>query len=400
MPLSPLSRPVYIMSKPVGSACNLRCEYCYYSPKDKPHALMTDDVLERFIQQYIEMQMTDSVLFTWHGGEPTLRGLDFYRKVVRLQRLYAQGRRIDNALQTNGTLLDADWCRFLHDEGWLVGISIDGPEHLHDTYRRDQQGRPTHATVMRGISLLKQYDVEWNAMATVNRATSQEPEAFYHFFKEIGCRYLQFTPVVERHISNHSTGLLAAPFEQGELTPYSVTPESWGTFLSTIFDEWVRYDVGNIFVQLFDATLANWAGVTPGVCTMAETCGHAAVMEADGTLYSCDHFVFPAYRLGNFAQPSSPTLLTMLNSSCQRAFGLAKRDALPRQCRECEWGFACHGECPRNRFCRDAYGDEGLNYLCAGYRRFFEHAAPAMDFMYNELRNERPPANVMMMLHE
>ena len=374
--LSPFSRPIYVMTKPVGSACNLRCRYCYYL--DKPRQVMSDELLEEFIRQYIELQTSDSVLFTWHGGEPTLRGLDFYRRVVRLQRQYAGGRHIDNALQTNGTLLDDDWCRFLRDEGWLVGISIDGPEHLHDAYRRDAAGAPTHAQVMRGIAKLKQFDVEWNAMATVNQATALEPEAFYHFFKEIGCRYLQFTPVVER--------------EDGAVAPYSVTPEAWGTFLCTLFDEWVRNDVGEVFVQIFDATLAGWMGVEPGVCTLARTCGHAAAIEADGSVYACDHFVFPDYRLGNIRETP---LLSLLQSERQQAFGASKRDGLSRRCRQCQWLFACHGECLRNRFVTGADGDEHQNYLCDGYRRYFAYVAPAMDFMRGELLAQRPPSNIM-----
>lgn len=378
--LAPFSHPVYVMAKPVGSACNLRCRYCYYL--DKPRHTMSDELLDEFIRQYIELQTTDSVLFTWHGGEPTLCGLDFYRKVVRLQRQYAGGRHIDNALQTNGTLLTDDWCRFLRDEGWLVGVSIDGPEHLHDAYRLDAAGAPTHAQVLKGIARLKQFDVEWNAMATVNQATALEPEAFYHFFKEIGCHYLQFTPVVER--------------EHGEVAPYSVTPDAWGSFLCTLFDEWVRCDVGEVFVQIFDATLAGWIGEEPGVCTMARTCGHAAAIDADGSVYSCDHFVFPENLLGNIRQTP---LLALLQSQRQQAFGRSKQYALSRKCKGCQWLFACHGECLRNRFVVGADGDEHQNYLCEGYRRYFSYVAPAMDFMRGELLAGRPPANVMHLFH-
>ena len=392
MPLSPLSHPFYVMAKPVGSSCNLRCHYCYYSPRDKAPARMSASTLEMFIREYIEMQTTDSVLFTWHGGEPTLCGLDFYQEVVRLQRRYADGRQVDNALQTNGTLLTPEWCRFLRDEGWLVGLSLDGPEHLHDAYRLDAEGRGTHAAVLRAAALLCQFDVEWNAMATVNQATASEPQAFYRFFKQIGCQYLQFTPVVERWRED-APGRLAAPDEPGTLAPYSVTPEAWGSFLCTLFDEWVSQDVGRVFVQLFDATLAGWMGVEPGVCTLARTCGHAAVIEADGSVYACDHFVFPGYRLGRLS-PSSP-LLSLLTSERQRTFGQDKQRALTRQCRRCPWLFACHGECPRCRFAVSDEGEFGQNYLCAGYRRFFEHAAPAMDFMRHELLAGRPPANVM-----
>lgn len=354
---------------------------------------MSDSTLEEFIKQYIEMQTSDSVLFTWHGGEPMLRGLDFYKKVVKLQRRYANGRHIDNALQTNGTLLNENWCRFLHDEQWLVGVSIDGPEELHDAHRLMPNGDKRHGNgswrqVMRGIRLMQRFDVEWNAMATVNNLTASQPQAFYHFFRDMGCHYLQFTPVVERH---RADGSLALPDEEGELTPWSVNPQQWGNFLCTVYDEWVRHDVGDIFVQLFDATLACWAGVAPGVCTMAPTCGHAAVIEADGSVYSCDHFVFPQHRLGHLSEG----LMNLLYSSRQQEFGNAKIDTLPSQCRQCQWLFTCNGECPRLRFATTADGEPGLNYLCEGYRRYFAHVAPSMEFMHNELLNQRPPSNVM-----
>lgn len=387
--LSPFSRPVYVMAKPAGSACNLRCRYCYYL--EKAAGQMSDATLEKFIQQYIEAQTADCVLFTWHGGEPTLRGLEFYRRVVKLQKRYARGRAIDNSLQTNGMYIDEEWARFLRDENWLVGISIDGPEDMHNAYRVDAAGHPTWKQVMSAINLLDRYDVEWNAMATVNHVTAARPQAFYHFFRDIGCHYLQFTPVVERR---RDTSALAAVDEAGVVTPESVRPDEWGNFLCTVFDEWVRRDVGNVFVQLFDATLAGWMGVEPGVCSMAPTCGHAAVIDATGDVYSCDHFVFPQYRLGNILGAES--LTSMLYSERQQAFGRAKRDALPKQCRSCQWLPVCNGECPRLRFAVSNDGEPGLNYLCKGYRRYFEHVAPAMDFMRNELLHERPPANIML----
>ena len=386
-PLSPFTRPVYVMAKPAGSACNLRCRYCYYQDK-LPLTKMPDNILEAYIQQYIECQTGDDVLFTWHGGEPTLRGLEFYKKVVRLQRRYAGHRHVDNALQTNGTLLTPEWCRFLHQQQWLVGISIDGPAALHDVYRLDAQDRPTHARIMEAIAMLDYYGVEWNAMATVNAVTAQHPLEFYHFFKEIGCKYLQFTPVVEPLEPQSLTG---QPTECA-VAPYCVTPEAWGTFLCTIYDEWVRHDVGEVFVQLFDATLSNWVGVLPGVCTMAELCGHAAVIEADGSVYSCDHFVFPEHRLGNILETP---LATLLYDERQQRFGLTKRNTLTRQCRACPWLFACHGDCPRVRLARSEDGEAGHNYLCAGYRRFFAHVAPTMDFMRDAYLAGESPATVM-----
>ena len=391
--LNPFSHPIYVMPKPVGSACNLACKYCYYLEKKKfyPDAsrqMMSDATLEEFIKQYIAAQTTPEVMFTWHGGEATLRPVDFYRKAVALQRKYGVGRRIENCLQTNATLLTDEWCRFLKDEGWLVGVSIDGPEEFHNEYRLNQAGKPSFMNVMRGVKLLQRHGVEWNALAVINDFNADYPEEFYHFFKEIGCRFIQFTPVVERVKSD---SMLADVASGGQLTDFSVTPEQWGEFLCRLFDEWVKADVGEVFIQLFDATLANWVGVTPGVCTLAPQCGHAAAMEWNGDVYSCDHFVFPDYKLGNIHQS---TIIEMMSSERQLKFGADKRDSLPKECKACKWLFACNGECPRNRFAVTRSGEPGLNYLCSGYKRFFEHVAPYMDFMKQELEAGRPPANV------
>lgn len=397
--ITPFSTPLYIMAKPAGASCNLACDYCYYLEKkqlypSEPRHIMSDATLEQYIRTYIEAQTTPEVQFVWHGGEATLRPLSFFRRAMELQQRYAAGRTISNCLQTNGTLLTPEWCRFLHDNQWLVGISIDGPQEFHDEYRRNAAGRPSFLSVMKAIRLLQQYRVEWNAMAVVNDYNADHPLEFYRFFKQIGCRYLQFTPVVERITPQ---GTLASPLDpEGTVTPMSVTPEQWGNFLIAIFDEWVRTDVGEIFVQLFDATLANWVGVTPGVCTMAQSCGHAAVMEYNGDVYSCDHFVFPAYRLGNIHTHS---VISMMTSEAQHRFGSLKRANLPTQCRECPWLFACNGECPKNRFATTSTGEPHLNYLCAGYRRFFAHVAPYMSFMRDELAASRPPSNVMRHFH-
>lgn len=369
----PFGSPLYVMLKPVGSRCNLACNYCYYLEKGKLYpgqASLSEELLETFIRQYIEAQTMPEVLFTWHGGEPLLLPLSFYRKALELQQRYARGRQIDNCLQTNGTLLTDEWCEFLRENRFLVGISIDGPQTYHDAYRCR-----SFEKVMRGIRLLQKHSVEWNAMATVNHLNADDPVGFYRFFKEIGCQYLQFTPVVEP-----------------SLCDTSVTPEQWGRFICGVYDEWVKADVGQIFVQLFDATLANWAGEPPDICSMSPTCGRAAVMEANGDVYSCDHFVFPEYRLGNIRQQS---LTEMLYGERQQQFGRSKRTSLPRQCRECRFLFACHGECPKNRFIKDRYGEDGLNYLCKGYRQFFAHVASDMDFMKAELDAGRSPANIM-----
>lgn len=324
-----------------------------------------------------------------------MRPVAFYQRAMELQQRYAAGRTISNCIQTNGTLITEEWARFLHDNHWLVGVSIDGPQEFHDEFRRTPQGKPSWSRVMQGIQLLNKYQVEWNAMAVVNDYNADYPLDFYRFFRdELGCRYLQFTPIVER-VHTHADGRhLAHVRDEGEfaLADFSVTPEQWGRFLCEIFDEWVRKDVGEMYVQLFDATLANWVGVTPGVCSMARDCGHAAVMEFNGDVYSCDHFVFPEYKLGNIRQK---TLVEMMYSPEQMAFGEMKQKSLPQQCRQCEWLFACNGECPKNRFARTLDGERGLNYLCQGYRRFFQHVAPYMDFMKDELNAGRAPANVM-----
>ena len=397
--IAPFARPLYVMAEPIGAHCNLACDYCYYLEKAKlydnvPRHVMSEDLLEKFIQEYIQSQTMPSVLFTWHGGEAFMRPLSFYKKAMELQQKYAGGRTIENCIQTNGTLITEEWCKFLHDNNWLVGVSIDGPQEFHDEYRCNIQGQPSFLKVMRGIKLLNKYDVQWNAMAVVNDYNADYPLEFYHFFKEIGCHYLQFTPIVER-IMPHSDGRHLAHLQDGDdcpLADFSVSPQQWGDFLITVFDEWVKHDVGEYFIQLFDATLANWVGEQPGICSMGQTCGHAAVMEFNGDVYSCDHFVFPEYKLGNIY---TQTLVEMLYGEEQQAFGRIKEGQLPRQCKECKFLFACHGECPKNRFARTKDGVLGLNYLCEGYYRFFDHVAPYMEYMKNEFLHQRSPSNVM-----
>ena len=390
------------MTKPAGSLCNLRCKYCYYLEKSHLYAdesaaaryAMDDTTLENFIRQYIEAQTMPQVLFTWHGGEPLMRPISFYRRVVELQRQYARGRHIDNCIQTNGTMLTDEWCEFFHENNWLVGISIDGPQEFHDEYRRASGNQPSFYKVMRGISLLKKHGVEWNAMGVVNDFNADYPLDVYHFYKDIGCQFIQFAPIIER-ILPHTDGRHLASMadgEEGQLADFSVTPEQYAVFTCAIFDEWVRHDVGKVYIQLFDSTLARWIGQQPGVCAMAETCGHAAVIEHNGDVYSCDHFVFPEYLLGNINHNS---ITAMMYSDRQRTFGRAKHDRLPRQCKSCRWLFACNGGCPKDRFRHTAEGEDGLNYLCEGYQKFFTHVAPYMDFMKNELLHQRPPANVM-----
>lgn len=396
---NPFAKPLYVMLKPAGAHCNLACKYCYYLEKNKlyPTAqrhLMSDEMLEQFTREYIEAQTMNQVLFTWHGGEPLLRSIDFYRKALSLQQKYAGGRRIDNVIQTNGTLLTDEWCEFFAQNHWLVGISIDGPQPDHDHYRLTAAGKPSWKKVMQGIKLLKKHGVEWNAMAVVNAYNANHPLEFYRFFKENGCQFLQFTPIVER-LTRHEDGrTLASLADKDEisLSEASVTPEQWGYFLCAIFDEWVRKDVGKIFVEIFDCTLANWMGISPGICAYSKECGHAGVMEHNGDVYSCDHFVFPEYKLGNIRDHS---LIDMLYGEQQQEFSRLKHSSLPRQCRECDMEFACHGECPKNRFMKDKYGDSGLNYLCPGYYHYYQHVAPYMDYMKQELMAQRPPSNIM-----
>ena len=396
---NPFAKPLYVMLKPAGAHCNLACKYCYYLEKNKlyPTAqrhLMSDEMLEQFTREYIEAQTMNQVLFTWHGGEPLLRSIDFYRKALSLQQKYAGGRRIDNVIQTNGTLLTDEWCEFFAQNHWLVGISIDGPQPYHDHYRLTAAGKPSWKKVMQGIKLLKKHGVEWNAMAVVNAYNVNHPLEFYRFFKENGCQFLQFTPIVER-LTRHEDGrTLASLADKDEisLSEASVAPEQWGYFLCAIFDEWVRKDVGKIFVEIFDCTLANWMGVSPGICAYSKECGHAGVMEHNGDVYSCDHFVFPEYKLGNIRDHS---LIDMLYGEQQQEFSRLKHSSLPRQCKECDMEFACHGECPKNRFMKDKYGDSGLNYLCPGYYHYYQHVAPYMDYMKQELMSQRPPSNIM-----
>lgn len=400
---NPFAKPLYVMLKPAGAHCNLACKYCYYLEKNKlyPPAqrhLMSDEMLEQFTREYIEAQTMNQVLFTWHGGEPLLRSIGFYRKALSLQQKYAGGRHIDNVIQTNGTLLTDEWCEFFAQNHWLVGISIDGPQPDHDHYRLTAAGKPSWKKVMQGIKLLKKHGVEWNAMAVMNAYNANHPLEFYRFFKENGCQFLQFTPIVER-LTRHEDGrTLASLADKDEisLSEASVAPEQWGYFLCAIFDEWVRKDVGKIFVEIFDCTLANWMGISPGICAYSKECGHAGVMEHNGDVYSCDHFVFPEYKLGNIRDHS---LIDMLYGEQQQEFSRLKHSSLPRQCKECDMEFACHGECPKNRFMKDKYGDSGLNYLCPGYYHYYQHVAPYMDYMKQELMSQRPPSNIMKVVH-
>lgn len=403
-------RPFHVMTKPIGPICNLDCTYCFYLEKEKLYAgerkwAMPDDVLEAYIAQYIQSQPGEVVTFAWQGGEPTLLGVDYFRRVVELQKKYADGRRIENALQTNGTLLDDDWCAFLVSNGFLVGLSIDGPREQHDIYRVDKKQQPTFDLVMRGLTCLKKHRVAFNTLTVVSRANSQRPLEVYRFLKSIGSEFIQLIPLVERlpQVRLKVLGLdLAEPSvmddpERPPVTEWSVRSVDYGQFLISIFDEWVRHDVGRVFVQHFDVALGNWAGVGSSLCVFAEKCGAAMAIEHNGDLYSCDHYVYPQYRLGNVMNQS---LGAMARSEAQQAFGNAKADSLPNYCRQCEVKFACNGECPKHRFIRTPDGQDGLNYLCAGYRRFFNHIDPYMKTMTDLLSRQQPPAMIMRMIRD
>lgn len=403
------SKAFHVMTKPIGPICNLDCKYCFYLEKENlfpsnENFKMSDGVLENYVRQYIEDQSAPEVSFAWQGGEPTLLGVTFFRKVVELQRRYAGGKKIHNAIQTNGTLLDDEWCEFLSAEQFLVGLSIDGPARLHNAYRVDKQGRDTYDKVIRGLRLLKKHRVEFNTLTVVNRANVRHALEVYRFLRDIGSGFIQFIPLVERLADAEATRLaldLAMPprvDEEGErrlpVTDWSVEPKQYGEFLCGVFDEWVTRDVGKTFVQIFDVTLGNWLGGPHrgGLCVFSETCGSALAMEHNGDVYSCDHYVYPQYKLGNIL---NHTLGEMVNSEFQREFGQAKASTLPRYCLDCEVRHLCHGECPKHRFLRTPDGEPGLNYLCRAYKQFFNHSAPAMREMVRLLNSGCAPAEIM-----
>ena len=395
---------VHVMAKPIGPICNLDCAYCYYLEKEKLYPAgerfrMSDETLERFIASYIAAQPEGApVDFAWQGGEPTLMGLDFFARVVELQAAHARpGQPVRNSIQTNGVLLDDDWCQFLRRHDFLVGLSIDGPASLHDKYRYDKRGQPTHGLVMRALKRLQDHQVEHNVLVVVNGANGDHGRRVYRFLVGHGVRFIQFIPIVERR-DMRATPNSALPIVQAGdsvddlVTERSVRPRQWGRFLIEVFDEWLERDVGRVYVQSFDEALAAWLGVEASLCVFRPECGRALAIEHDGGVYSCDHFVEPAYRLGNVRELP---ILDMAESPAQRAFGQHKSASLPRYCRECDVRHACHGECPKNRFIRTPDGEPGLNYLCAGYKDFFHHVGPVMREMAAELRAGRPAAAVM-----
>jgi uncharacterized protein len=400
-----LSDSFHIMAKPKGAICNLDCEYCFYLEKEKlyPSAknwAMPDDVLEKYIKEYIQSQEVPEIIFAWQGGEPTLLGIDFFKKAVQLQKKYADGKKIENTFQTNGILFNDDWCSFFSENNFLIGLSIDGPREIHDKYRVHKGGQPSFDKVMSGLEYLKKHKVEFNTLTCVQKDNAYRSLEVYEFLKEIGSKFMQFIPIVERKSLNEASELnLVQPSykEEAVVTDWSVEPLQYGKFLMEIFDRWVRNDVGKYFVQIFDVSLGLWHGLGSSLCVFKETCGQALAMEHNGDVYSCDHFVYPENKLGNIMEES---LNKIVDSEQQLQFGTDKKTKLPKFCIDCDVRFACNGECPKHRFIKTPDGEEGLNYLCEGYKYFFHGIAPYMRFMSNELANKRAPANVMMWTKE
>ncbi len=391
-PAAPADRPLtappsfHVLAKPSGPICNLDCSYCFFLEKEALYPgdrfRMPDDVLAAYIRQVIESQLAPEVTIAWQGGEPTLMGVDFFRRAVAYAEEVAAGKTLHHTMQTNGTLLTEEWCAFLAEKQFLVGISLDGPADVHDAYRVDKQGRPTYARVRAGLDLLVGHGVDWNILCTVHAANQHRPlDVYRHFRDDLGAKFVQLIPIVERVVDGSS-----------ELTDRSVDPTAWGNFLTAVFDEWVVHDVGDVYVQTFDAALASWYGAPPALCVFSETCGNAVALEHNGDLYSCDHFVEPEHLIGNIM---TTHMVELMGSAQQRAFGLAKRDTLPGQCRQCPVLFACRGECPKNRVAMTAEGEAGLNHLCAGYLHFFTHIDGLMQQMAEALRRGGHAGEVM-----
>lgn len=393
------------MVKPLGSACNLNCSYCYYLDKaptiyENRQPLMPLNVLEEYIRQYIVANEVPEVTFVWHGGEPLMAGIEYYRKAIEFQRKYASGKGIVNSLQTNGLLMNADWARFFHINKFLIGLSVDGPRDIHDAYRVNKAGRPSFDKVMAAVSLMKQYGVEYNTLSVVTNLSEGRGAEVYRFLKSIGSRFMQFLPVVEHVIpgDENRKPVIAKPGTDGSvMAPWSVSAAGYGRFMTDIFDEWVVRDVGEYFVQAFDMTLAQWVGAKPGLCVYSETCGDALVVEHNGDVYSCDHFVYPEYKLGNILETE---LSVLYQSPKQFEFGVNKRNTLPRYCLRCKYYFACRGECPKHRFMKTETGEDGLNALCEGFKHYFQHVEPYMEYMAMLLAQKRAPALVMQWARE
>jgi len=384
----------HVMAKPTGAQCNLECDYCFFLKKERLYPdsnfRMSDEIMETYIRQTIEGHRVPEVTIAWQGGEPTLMGLDFYRRAVEVEKKYIKsGVRIENTLQTNGVLIDEEWCQFFHENNFLIGLSLDGPRHLHDAYRHDKGGKSVFDKVVRAVRLMQKHNVEFNILCTVNAMNSQHPLEVYRYFRdELESRYIQFIPIVER---DNATGNQ----EGTQVTDRTVDPEQYGLFLIAIFDEWVRRDVGIMFVQFFDGVLASYIRGHSTLCILTPTCGEGVALEHNGDVYSCDHFVEPRYLLGNISQTPMPELVA---SETQRSFGRAKSETLPSYCRECKFLFTCHGECPKNRVLTTPEGEPGLNWLCAGIKAFFEHVDRPMQIMADLLRRGQYADGIMKIL--
>lgn len=390
----------HVMAKPTGSVCNIDCTYCFYLEKEALYPernknwRMTDETLETYIQQHIAAQRGDHVLFAWQGGEPTMMGLDFFRRVVALCAKYANGKKIEHALQTNGIVLNDEWASFFAENQFLIGLSIDGPAHLHNQYRVNRAGKGTHEQVVAAMALLKAHNVAFNTLTVVGKHNVGHAREVYDFLLAAGSRHMQFIPLVERMSTEESSVLnLVLPGESAAtLAPWTVPSWQFGEFLNQIFDIWIQRDVEHVSVQMFDVALAAWTGQPPVLCVHSETCGHAFALESNGDLYNCDHFVYPEHLLGNIHQHS---IEEMNNSEQANAFGLAKRETLTPDCRRCDYRFACHGGCPKHRFAVSPTGHPGHNYLCAGYKHFFQHVTRYMNVWRELMANGYPPAAIM-----
>ena len=400
-----MARAFHVMAKPIGPNCNLRCTYCYYLEKeilypDTTDFRMSDAVLEHYIRNYIEQQDAAEIHFSWQGGEPTLLGLNYFLRIVELQHQYANGRSISNAFQTNGLLLTDEWCDFFRTHRFLIGLSVDGPRELHNHYRVGTNGDPSFDRVIAAWDLLKKHAVAYNTLTVVNRHNAQHPLDVYRFLRRQGAQFMQFIPLVER--AGDNTGLSAPPQAPdskptAHVTPWSVESNQWGAFQCAIFDEWIRHDVGTVFVMSFENHIGTWMGLPASQCVFAKHCGAALVLEHNGDLYACDHYVYPEYMLGNILTESMDQLV---NSPAQLRFGHAKQETLPLYCRQCEFRPACNGECPKHRFLTTPDGQPGLNYLCSGYKQFFAHTAPYLRELEKILRSGQPAETVMQVLSE
>ena len=394
----------HLLAKPTGAVCNLDCAYCFFLSKELLYPgsrfRMADELLETYIRQLIEAHSTPEVTIAWQGGEPTLMGLDFFRRSVEIAERYGDGRRIEHTIQTNGTLIDDEWAEFFHRNGFLVGISIDGPRDVHDGFRVDKGGKGSFDRVMRGLDALRRNEVEFNTLTTLHSGNAERGVDVYRFLRdECGSRFHQYIPIIERIDAEGDDGPWSSWRDRplytqtgANVSDRSITAAQYGRFLTEVFEEWVRRDVGEVYVQMFDVALANWVGEPPSLCIHSETCGTALALEHTGDLYACDHFVEPAYKLGNIREAHMRDLVA---SEAQRRFGEAKLETLPRYCRDCDVRFACHGGCPKDRFIATPDGEPGLNYLCAGYKQFFHHVDRPMRVMGQLLARGRAPAEIM-----